>query len=1100
MRFNKLTLQAFVSFKNKTVIDFKQFGNNLLLLFGGSGEGKTTIFDGVSFALFGKCSGSDRSDMALESYHSDYAKVLDDKEKVVKRYPLEVELEFEHNGKIYVATRKITWKSSGTSANYKYEMTLTEDGKVVAMDSKEANTGTYKNNKNDKVTDYVEELLGLNAMQFGQVVILAQGEFEKFLKADAAEREKILTRLVDTNAYKDFENRLKLAKNALSKEQETLLKDIGKELEQLKKCPTTTDAEKLQYSSKDPSVLQDLKDNLDTKSNSLDSKQQELKDKREEQLAKAGTYGELKIANDFYRKQKNKLDTAVAELKKLDLQQAGIDKLQQENILLDKLVQIFPLEKQKNEAAEAVQENARLIGELTKSVAALQKQETSLKQSKEAVETANNPMIQDYNTKVRNLNGIMGVYDQLQKAKSTQKTMQGNLNGYQGKVDDINKELDEEEPKLTTAEDQLAALKDEGQAKVDLCKQALDSKDEECTALGNLEKDIEAALGYETNLINAQADKKAWEKKKNDALQEYDRCRIALQKAQREHSAGELAEYMRKELAQNAQVECPVCHTIHYNAAKLELKHQLPEEKALKTADKAYAAALEKLGKAEKEEGKQQGIYAEAVKHVLEDAAKLLGQDYTWEQLKNLEEAANPVKVAQDRAGKEKQQCNEAWEEADKKAGKKKKLESDITALKRKIDKLKTDKGDWEKKHKTEAGKKATVDAEVNSLEGQLKDYPATKAEAEGARDKYQDESEKLQKKVTDAVTEYNKCSNQLATDRGKLGQEKAKTAGLDQKKVDAEQALAQTLQACGFQQEQDYKTEAALYTDSTGKRMELGKLQELKRKNQAAIETHKDALAQWTRSKKDAEDTLVGKHEVDLTALKTELENLDKDIKKLDSTVKELAGDLRVHNDVYNNVKQLFKENERKQKVFEVLSAMVSKVCGSNKNDLSFNRFVLNDLFQTMLDCANNRLGILSSGQFELQPVMVGDDSNSTTGLDFTVHDCINQTNRASGSNSGGEKFEISLSLALGLSDIVQSHGKKASRIDSLFIDEGFGTLGKEDLAKTTKLLLELSGGTRQIGIISHNTVLEEAIHNQIRVSKNKQDREGSKITYMKE
>lgn len=1100
MRFNKLTLQAFVSFKNKTVIDFKQFGNNLLLLFGGSGEGKTTIFDGVSFALFGKCSGSDRSDMALESYHSDYAKELDSKNKVVKRYPLEVELEFEHNSKIYVATRKVEWKASGTSSNFTYVMALTEDGRVVATDSKEANKGTYKNNKNDKVTDYVEELLGLNAIQFGQVVILAQGEFEKFLKADAVEREKILTRLVDTNAYKDFENRLKLARNALSKEQEELLKDIGKELERLKKCPTTTDAEKTQYSSKDPSVLQDLKDNLDTKSNSLDSQQQELNDKREEQLAKAGTYGELKTANDFYRKQKGKLKKAEDELKKLGLQQAGIDKLKLENVLLDKLVQIFPVEKQKKEAEAAVQENAKLIGNLTKSVAALQKQETSLKQSKEAVEKANNPMIQDCNTKVQNLNGIMGVYDQLQTAKSTQQTMQANLGKYQGEVKKITDQLGEEEPKLTIAEGQLAALKDEGQSKVNLCKQAFVSKDEDCTALGNLEKDIEEALGYETNLIKAQTDKKAWEKEKSDALQEYDRCRIALQKAQREHSAGELAEYMRKELAQNAQVECPVCHTIHYNAAKLELKHQLPEEKALKTADKAYAAALEKLGKAEKEEGKQQGIYAEAVKHVLEDAAKLLGQDYTWEQLKNIEEAANPVKVAQVKVKAEKEQCDDTWKEAVKKAGEKKKLEGAITALKQTIDKLKKDKGEWENLHKTEADKKATVDAEVNSLEGQLKGYPATKAEAEVARNKYQAESDKLQKKVTDAVTEYNNCTRQLFADQGKLDQETAKKAGLGQKKVQAAQALTQILKACGFQHAQAYETEAALYTDSKGQRMELGELQKLNKDNQAAIEAHKKALAQWTRSKEDAEDALIGKKEVDLTALEKALEQLDKDITDLDNTVKTLEGDLRVHKEVYNNVKQFFKKNERKQKVFEVLSAMVSKVCGSNKNDLSFNRFVLNDLFQTMLDCANNRLGILSSGQFELQPVMVGDDSNSTTGLDFTVHDCINQTNRASGSNSGGEKFEISLSLALGLSDIVQSHGKKASRIDSLFIDEGFGTLGKEDLAKTTKLLLELSGGTRQIGIISHNTVLEEAIHNQIRVSKNKQDREGSKITYMKE
>ena len=177
----------------------------------------------------------------------------------------------------------------------------------------------------------------------------------------------------------------------------------------------------------------------------------------------------------------------------------------------------------------------------------------------------------------------------------------------------------------------------------------------------------------------------------------------------------------------------------------------------------------------------------------------------------------------------------------------------------------------------------------------------------------------------------------------------------------------------------------------------------------------------------------------------------------------------------------------------------MLEPLAEAANGTISFNRYVLEDLFCSMLDKANDRLSVLCSGQYELRPIQEG-QAKKNTGLGFTVYDCINQSHRESGANSGGEKFEISLSLALGLSDIVQSCSKKASRIESLFIDEGFGTLGKEELEKTKRLLLELSGGSRQIGIISHNPVLEDAIKNQIVVERDKQTRSGTKVSFKRD
>ena len=124
MRFAKLRLAAFLSFKDSTEIDFAQFGNQLILLFGGSGVGKTAIFDGITFALYGRGSGKDRCAGKVEDYHSDFAKEQDEAGQIVYRAPMLVELEFEHDGQQYIVTREIKWGENGKNKGFTYEMEL----------------------------------------------------------------------------------------------------------------------------------------------------------------------------------------------------------------------------------------------------------------------------------------------------------------------------------------------------------------------------------------------------------------------------------------------------------------------------------------------------------------------------------------------------------------------------------------------------------------------------------------------------------------------------------------------------------------------------------------------------------------------------------------------------------------------------------------------------------------------------------------------------------------------------------------------------------------------------------------------------------------
>ena len=131
---------------------------------------------------------------------------------------------------------------------------------------------------------------------------------------------------------------------------------------------------------------------------------------------------------------------------------------------------------------------------------------------------------------------------------------------------------------------------------------------------------------------------------------------------------------------------------------------------------------------------------------------------------------------------------------------------------------------------------------------------------------------------------------------------------------------------------------------------------------------------------------------------------------------------------------------------------------------------------FKEILDNANRRLQIMSGGKFELIHRTDGNAKYKTAGLDIDVLDIATGKQRKAGSISGGEGFQVSMSLALGLSDVVQNHAGTIS-MESMFIDEGFGSLHEAVLDSAINVLDQLSGGSRQIGIISHVAKLEESI-----------------------
>ncbi|MCL2343007.1 MAG: SMC family ATPase, partial [Firmicutes bacterium] len=193
----KLTMSAFGSYADTQCIDFTRLGaSGLYLITGETGSGKTTIFDAISFALFGKASGAGRDDCAM--LRSDFS---EEKAKTA------VELDFTASGKCYNIKRSI--KKTGQ------EPVLTlPDGSVL---------GGERN-----VRPKIAEIIGLDREQFAQIVMIAQNDFLRFLQSGTEERVKILRRIFGTEALRQFQEQLKERERRVKGEREMVLHDFAR--------------------------------------------------------------------------------------------------------------------------------------------------------------------------------------------------------------------------------------------------------------------------------------------------------------------------------------------------------------------------------------------------------------------------------------------------------------------------------------------------------------------------------------------------------------------------------------------------------------------------------------------------------------------------------------------------------------------------------------------------------------------------------------------------------------------------------------------------------------------------------------------------------
>ena len=221
--------------------------------------------------------------------------------------------------------------------------------------------------------------------------------------------------------------------------------------------------------------------------------------------------------------------------------------------------------------------------------------------------------------------------------------------------------------------------------------------------------------------------------------------------------------------------------------------------------------------------------------------------------------------------------------------------------------------------------------------------------------------------------------------------------------------------------------------------------------------------------------------------ALKEKIEATRKEHQSVQEAYLKIYGDNRKNQEVLDRIRQYEDQDRDLQKRYEKISRLSKTANGtlSGSVKLDFETYVQRQYFKKIIQAANQRLARMAGGEFLLQCRDIEHlGSQGQAGLDLDVYHLASDSVRDVRTLSGGESFMASLAMALGLSDIVQNTAGAVS-IDTMFVDEGFGALDDEAREQAVRVLADLAGEQRLVGIISHVNELKEQIDRKLVVKK---------------
>ena len=274
----------------------------------------------------------------------------------------------------------------------------------------------------------------------------------------------------------------------------------------------------------------------------------------------------------------------------------------------------------------------------------------------------------------------------------------------------------------------------------------------------------------------------------------------------------------------------------------------------------------------------------------------------------------------------------------------------------------------------------------------------------------------------------------------------------------------------------------------------EQKKLEDAYKAADDAVKSQNEKIAGFKAAIKEAENTLADAKEIDEESIKAKEKELKSRNSEIDAKKKVINARKAANESAEKEIKAKSEDVLAVEAKWSWVKALSNTANGniSGKEKVMLETYIQMTYFDRIIARANTRFMVMSGGQYELKRRKEAENNRSQSGLELDVIDHYNGTERSVKTLSGGESFKASLSLALGLSDEIQSSAG-GIKLDTMFVDEGFGSLDDESLDQAMRALQNLTEGNRLVGIISHVTELKERIDKQILVTKEKSG--GSKI-----
>lgn len=991
MRPIRLEISAFGSYAEKTIIDFSKIKNGLFLITGDTGAGKTTIFDAITFALYGETSGGKRDGNMMRSQYAN-----EDSETYV-------EFEFVYRKEIYTIRRNPEYlrlgkrKYADGTARYvketsKVELTL-PDGNVFSGKKKDTDAK-------------IVEIIGLDVDQFTQIAMIAQGDFLKLLHAESKDRRKIFSRIFHTRYYYQVQEQLKKQSAELYFKIQNGIEDSKKEMERVELPEDKKLAKRWMELKKEQ--IPSFENTIEVLQNMIDvfteqeKKEQEVLEKNsikiEElnaKIQKVTFENGLLQAYDAAKKEKDFLEGQKVQFENVNLK---IQRIRQ----AEKLIPAIESLKNAVSAVRKSQEQVKILGEQQKSrqeklVKLKQQKELAFKefQDKEPVLTEQIVKIRDsferyerihyLSNELKKIENLIGkLTKELEKCKADQNKIKAAI--LIGKLDDLNKKVDD------------------------------------CYLYQQM-----------VNKLRSRYQK---------VTDEYEQKYAAFLSEQ----AGILASVLVE------GQECPVCGSkVHPKKAKIS-------EKAVTQQEVDTARRIR--NQYEKERDEAVVVYQEALSRFANTRTLFR------------EELLKYTDIELEADEKDFSRSSVVFKKIEEIFGCPGKNKSE-QILKEVMDKERELKELIQKEKETYGNFYTEYEARKEGL------FYNTKEEAEANLKVLEAEVLDLRKRNESCHNAYLDMSGGLERLRGQVEREELALEQYRKEEETAKQKYVQSLHNIGFSEEE---LKNLLVERNNLQRMEADLL-DYNRKVQENDGRIRELEVQTANAQR-----------ADVNVFLEEKKAFEIELRKIQERKLLLFSNLRKNREIKTNLKKLYLEREGMQKKYEMVSNL-SRTANGNLNGsvkMDFETYVQRQYFKKIIYAANRRLVKMTNGEFILQCRDIKNlGSQGQAGLDLDVYHMLTDSVRDVKTLSGGESFMASLSMALGLADIVQN-AAGGIRLDTMFVDEGFGSLDNMARDQAIKVLIELAGDDRLVGIISHVNELKEQIDTKLIVTRTEK---GSKI-----